>query len=65
VEHRALYQVFLDVRDAAAKILENKTLADIMNGGSTRPNKRERKKKNSESRVLAMVPGSGNREKNG
>src|ERR1051325_8068382 len=33
VEHRALYQVFLDVRDAAAKILENKTLADIMNGG--------------------------------
>jgi len=65
VEHRALYQVFLDVRDAAAKILENKTLADIMNGGSTRPSKRERKKKNSESRVLAMVPGSGNREKNG
>src|SRR5579859_6006033 len=28
-EHRALYQVFLDVRDAAAKILENTTLADI------------------------------------
>ena len=65
VEHRALYQVFLDVRDAAAKILENKTLADIMNGGSTRPGKRERKKKSSESRVLAMVGGSGTREKNG
>ncbi len=31
-EHRALYQVFLDVRDAAAKILEHTTLADIMNG---------------------------------
>lgn len=28
-EHRALYQVFMDVRDAAAKILENTTLADI------------------------------------
>ena len=43
LEHRALYQVFLDVRDAAAKILENKTLADIMNGGGTRPSKREQK----------------------
>ncbi len=31
-EHRALYQVFLDVRDAAAKILEHTTLADIMDG---------------------------------
>ena len=31
VEHRALYQVFLDVRDAAAKILEHTTLADILN----------------------------------
>ena len=28
-DHRALYQVFMDVRDAAAKILENTTLADI------------------------------------
>ncbi len=28
-EHRALYQVFMDVRDAAAKILEHTTLADI------------------------------------
>src|SRR5437762_8026375 len=29
-EHRALYQVFLDVRNAAAKILENTSLADIV-----------------------------------
>ncbi len=28
-EHRALYQVFMDVRDAAAKILDHTTLADI------------------------------------
>src|SRR6202521_3213635 len=28
--HRALYQVFLDVRDAAARILENTTLADLI-----------------------------------
>jgi Rrf2 family protein len=27
---RALYQVFLDVRDAAARILENTTLADLI-----------------------------------
>ena len=27
---RALYQVFLDVRDAAARILENTTLADLL-----------------------------------
>ncbi len=30
-DHRALYQVFLAVRDAAAKILENTTIADIIN----------------------------------
>ena len=30
--HRALYQVFLDVRDAAASILENTTLADLISG---------------------------------
>ena len=28
--HRSLYQVFLDVRDAAARILENTTLADLV-----------------------------------
>ena len=31
-DHRALYEVFLAVRDAAAKILENTTIADIVNG---------------------------------
>jgi DNA-binding IscR family transcriptional regulator len=28
--HRALYRVFLDVRDATANILENTTIADIV-----------------------------------
>ncbi|MGA2856752.1 MAG: Rrf2 family transcriptional regulator [Candidatus Sulfotelmatobacter sp.] len=28
--HRALYEVFLEVRDAAAKILENTTIGDIV-----------------------------------
>ena len=45
---RALYQVFLDVRDAAAHILENTTLASLledkrgMRGGRKRKNKDER-----------------------
>jgi Rrf2 family protein len=29
-DHRALYEVFLEVRDAAAKILENTTVADLV-----------------------------------
>ena len=65
IEHRALYQVFLDVRDAAAKILENKTLADIMEAGTAAKSKRERKKKenNQVSRILPMVVGGANRGK--
>src|SRR5215467_3165926 len=30
-DHRSLYKVFLDVRDAAARILEHTTLADLLN----------------------------------
>src|SRR3977135_2553033 len=33
VDHRALYQVFLEVRDAAARILENTKLADLISRG--------------------------------
>jgi Rrf2 family protein len=40
--HRALYQVFLDVRDAAANILENTTLADLIAGNSPRSSKGKR-----------------------
>jgi Rrf2 family transcriptional regulator, cysteine metabolism repressor len=32
-DHRALYEVFLEVRDAAAKILENTTVADLVPSG--------------------------------
>src|SRR5271156_5182345 len=32
-EHSALYKVFLEVRDAAAKILENTSLADLISRG--------------------------------
>jgi Rrf2 family transcriptional regulator, cysteine metabolism repressor len=65
VEHRALYQVFLDVRDAAAKILDNRTLADIMEAGGAAKSKRERKKKENtqDARMLPMVVGNPQRAK--
>jgi Rrf2 family protein len=56
VEHRALYQVFLDVRDAAARILENTSLADLVEEGKKKaPEKRSRKKKREPGAVLPMV----------
>jgi len=62
--HRALYQIFLDVRDAAARILENTSLADIVNGPrGTGKTKRSRKKKGkTEASVLPMiVPATGSK----
>ena len=46
LEHRALYQVFLDVRNAAARILDHTSLADIMNaaGASARQVGKRKKK---------------------
>jgi len=59
--HRALYQVFLDVRDAAAKILENTTLADLISATAPRSTKRGkrtgRKKEKQKGSVLPMVVG--------
>jgi len=60
--HRALYQVFLDVRDAAAKILENTSLADLITDsgrGASKGSKRQRapKKKREAGSVLPMVVG--------
>jgi Rrf2 family transcriptional regulator, cysteine metabolism repressor len=40
-DHRALYEVFLEVRDAAAKILENTTIADIVGSGKRKLKKTE------------------------
>src|SRR6204780_308843 len=54
--HRALYQVFLDVRDAAAKILESTTLADLISGTTPRSGKGKRGAKKKETgSVLPMV----------
>lgn len=61
VPHRALYQVFLDVRNAAAKILESTTLADIAN---PRPSPQKGRKKKNEGSILPMVVhGNAVREK--
>src|ERR1700727_734459 len=54
--HRALYQVFLDVRNAAAKILENTTLADLI-AGTPHNKKSKRAKKKEKGSVLPMVVG--------
>jgi Rrf2 family protein len=63
-EHRALYQIFLDVRDAAARILEHRTLADLVGPKATASKRGQRKKKGGESAVLPMVVhGNPNRGK--
>jgi len=58
--HRALYKVFLDVRDAAARILENTSLAQLLVDPGPRGNKnrkRSTKTKKEASSVLPMVVG--------
>ncbi len=59
--HRALYQVFLDVRDAAAKILEHTTLAQLIAGPGPRTRKNGKTqrgaKKKEASSILPMVVG--------
>jgi DNA-binding IscR family transcriptional regulator len=59
VPHRALYQVFLDVRDAAAKILEHTTLAQLIKGPAPQSGKGKtnRAKKKDSGSVLPMVVG--------
>ena len=53
-DHRALYKVFLEVRDAAAKILESTSVADLVNG-SPQSRKRSSAKKVSKARLAAIV----------
>jgi Rrf2 family protein len=71
-DHSALYKVFLEVRDAAAKILENTTLADLISRGpvaGSHPkainrkigNRKTGRKQKPESRVLSIAAqGGGN-----
>lgn len=69
-EHRALYQVFLDVRNSAVRILDNTSLADISGpkanlsakSGTGRKNiDRKGKKKIKDATVLPMVVNGGRR----
>jgi Rrf2 family protein len=57
--HRVLYQVFLDVRDAAARILENTTLADLIRDHAPRTGKTAKRGKNQkkDASILPMVVG--------
>jgi len=58
--HRALYQVFLDVRDAAARILDNATLADLIvdhSARAVRGSKRSKHQKKDSASILPMVVG--------
>jgi Rrf2 family transcriptional regulator, cysteine metabolism repressor len=62
-QHRALYQVFLDVRDAAARILEHTTLADLIaDQKSTGQRARRKKAKEGKASVLPMIVESGARK---
>src|SRR5229473_2867072 len=62
IPHRALYQVFLDVRDAAAHILEHTTLADLISGPKPRSAKGGKRKRKSAASVLPMVVGGSKGE---
>jgi Rrf2 family protein len=53
-DHRALYEVFLKVRDSAAKILESTSVADLINRGKSRKAAKS-KKKQKDGTLLAMV----------
>jgi Rrf2 family protein len=55
--HRALYQLFLDVRDAAANILENTSLADLIADPGPRSKGKRGSKKKEKGSVLPMVVG--------
>jgi Rrf2 family protein len=53
-DHRALYEVFLRVRDSAAKILESTTVADLV-GGSPRSGKRGKSKTQKSASTISIV----------
>ncbi len=54
-DHRALYSVFLEVRDAAAKILESTTVADIVGDSSKSHKRSSSKRKAKKGPVLSIV----------
>ena len=57
-DHRALYEVFLKVRDSAAKILESTTVADLLSKAEALPRTKS-KKTRKDATILAMVDKNG------
>jgi Rrf2 family protein len=55
-EHRSLYEVFLKVRDSAAKILESTTVADLVSSRVSRKRTKGQKKKDG---ALLSIVGKG------
>ena len=53
---RALYQVFLDVRDAASKILDHTTLADLISDKFPRPARNQKQLKNPKKETASVLP---------
>ncbi len=53
---RALYQVFLDVRDAASKILDHTTLADLISDKFPRPARNQKQLKNLKKETASILP---------
>ena len=53
--HRSLYMVFLQVRDAAAKILDSTNLADLISGNSLRAAVNKRRSGTTKGSFLPMV----------
>src|ERR1700686_5249005 len=54
-DHRALYKVFLEVRDAAAKILESTSVADLVGDSKSARKRSSGKKQTSKARIAAIV----------
>src|SRR6202049_1351677 len=62
IPHRALYQVFLDVRGATSHILEHTTLADLISDPELRSAKGGKRRRKFAASVLPMVVGGAKRE---
>ncbi len=54
-DHRALYSVFLEVRDAAARILESTSVADIIGRGTQSGKQSSTKKKRKKDAALSII----------
>jgi hypothetical protein len=54
--HRALCEVFLDIGDAAARVLDNRTLASLIAHDGSRAGKNGKRQKNQKKNPASMRP---------